>query len=264
MKVAILSISLLAMAACAENVDPSQASQALVSSKHEDPPAPERSVNSRHEANPAANIAVKGGDILASPHSSLLALSAEEAGWLARHDYPTPEEMNALRTYDLTALESAMRNRRDPKAAALVGHLRALRGDIDGAASAFGVGANLGSLYAWQQLALVGTQKATGLPVTALAQADQGNLGIMVSQLEVARMLGDHRAQAMIDRLAVNFDWDVYGKHVLTQTAIFMDQYGEYARATGARVVGPDPRPNAQLWEQLRTDPDAMVNVYTR
>lgn len=207
---------------------------------------------------------VPASEVLNAEHPALLALSAEEAAWLDRQDYPTSKEMDALLTYDVEELTSATRNQKSRKAAVLLGHRELMDGDVEGAWAAFSTGANLGSLYAMQQLAMINTHQATGLPMEDLAEADQGNLGVMVAQLEVARMLGDHRAQALIDRYSVNFDWDHYGKHVLRQTGIFMDQYGEFARARGEPVRGPDPRPNAAAWDQLKQDPDALVKVYTR
>ena len=261
MKVAIIVLVALGATACSDRME--QHAAAGVDST-ESTAQLAQSVPRKGDVASVTGAQLKGGDLLSSRSPGLHALTAEEANWLARHGYPTAEELDALATYDLDTLEASMRNRRDPKAAALVGHARALRGDIDGAVSAFAYGADLGSLYARQQLAIAATQQATGLPVAQLADADQGNLGILVSQLEVARMLGDHRAQALIDRYAVNFDWNAYGKHVLAQTAIFMDQYGEYARTTGSRAIGPDPRPNAVQWAQLERDPDALVTVYTR
>lgn len=207
---------------------------------------------------------VPASEILNAKHPALLALSAEEAAWLDRQDYPTPKEMDALLVYDVEELTSATRNQKSQKAAVLLGHRELMDGDVEGAWAAFSTGANLGSLYAMQQLAMINAHQATGLPIEDLAEADQGNLGVMVAQFEVARMLGDHRAQALIDRYSVNFDWDHYGKHVLRQTGIFMDQYGEFARARGEPVRGPDPRPNAAAWDQLKKDPDALVQVYTR
>ena len=61
-------------------------------------------------------------ELLASPHSNLFALSVEEARWLERHGYPTADELASLAVSDLAGLEETMRNRKDPKAAALVGH----------------------------------------------------------------------------------------------------------------------------------------------
>lgn len=207
---------------------------------------------------------VPASEVLSAKYPSLLALSEEEVAWLDRHGYPTQAEMDALHTYDVEELSSATRNKKSQKAAALLGHRKMMDGDVPGAWAAFAAGASLGSLHAMQQMAIVSTHRSTGLPIDDLAQADQGNLGVLVSRLEVARMLGDHRAQALIDRYATNFDWNHYGKHVLTQTAIFMDQHGEFARARGERVQGPDPRPNAEAWAKLQEDPSALVKLYTR
>lgn len=210
------------------------------------------------------STALSGAEVLGAEHQSLIALSPEEAAWLDRHGYPTNEELEALLSYDPAKLEDAMRNRRDKKAAALLGHRRLLEGDVDGAMYAFAAGSRLGSIYARQQLALTTTQRVTGLPRESLPEADQGNLQVMVAQLEVAKLLGDHRAQEYIDRYAHTLDWEHYGKHVLTQAVEFMRQYGEDARARGVRPMGPDPRPNAEAWGRLSADPNAVVNVYER
>lgn len=255
---------ILLLVGCAEK-STQQAEQAKAASES-DQAESSASPSDPFERTPNATVLehVSGADVLTSKRSNLLALSEDEAAWLDRHGYPTPAELDALLTYDIEELSSATRNRRSQKAAALLGHRKMSEGDMEGAWAAFAAGSNLGSLYARQQMAIVSAHRVTGLPIDKLAQADQGNLGVMVAQLEVARMLGDHRAQALIDRYATNFDWDYYGKHVLTQTAIFMDQYGEYARARGERVKGPDPRPNAEAWSKLQEDPSALVTVYTR
>lgn len=258
----ILAACALMLAGCAE--DSIQASKS--SQVEAEPRLEEDSKASTAVRGPGANVVnhVSRSEVLAARHSNLFALSAEEAAWLDRHGYPTPDELDALLTYDIDELTRATRNRKDPKAAALLGHRRLLEGDVDGAWAAFAAGSSLGSLYARQQMAIVSAHQITGLPIDDLGQADQGNLGAMVAQLEVARMLGDHRAQALIDRYTTNFSWDLYGKHVMAQTAIFMDQYGEFARARGERVRGPDPRPNAEAWAKLQEDPNALVTVYTR
>lgn len=265
MKVASLVVVLLGLASCTDRMEPAPAPAASAGNPQESLVPPEGPADHPTVADSPPEAVVNAEEMLSSPHSNLFALSVEEARWLERHGYPTADELASLAMSDLAGLEETMRNRKDPKAAVLVGHLRERQGDIDGAVSAFAFGANLGSLYARQQLAIAATQEVTGLPASDLAmQADQGNLGVMISQLEVARMLGDHRAQALIDRFAVNFSWDKYGQHVLKQTSIFMDQYGEYARATGSRAVGPDPRPNAGMWAKLQEDRGALVTVYTR
>lgn len=203
-------------------------------------------------------------ELFATPGSALLALSVEEAAWLDRHGYPTLAELAALQSYDPDLLEDAARNRGDMKSAALLGHRLAEGGDIGGAIAAFSNGANLGSLYARQQHALHSALRATQLPIDQLANSDQGTLGILLSRLEVARLLGDHRAGALIEQYGANFNWDQYGKGVLAQVATFMDQYGAHARARGRRPVGPDPRPNAELWDELQGQSGSLVTVYTR
>ena len=207
---------------------------------------------------------VAASEVLGSGHPSLIALSVEEAQWLDRHGYPTREELAQVRSYDVDLLESAMRNRKDVKAAALLGHRRALEGDLAGAASAFSAAASQGSLYARQQLAIANMQDITGLPDDRFSEADPGALVILMAQMEMTKQLGDHRAQTYIDRFGEGFDWNTYGRHVLNQTGEFMRQYGENARAVGMRPLGPDPRPNADLWHKLRDDPSAMVTVYQR
>ena len=216
------------------------------------------------EASEGFKEEVVGSNVLEARHAGVLALSAEEAAWLDRNGYPTQAELDAWQSYDTAVLDSAMRNRGDPKSAALLGHKLLMEGDLDSAVGVFSQGAYLGSLYSQQQLAIVSAQRASGLSRDELANADPGIVGVMVARLEMARMLGDHRAQALIDQYAVKFDWNAYGKQILTQTAIFMDQYGEYARARGERVRGPDPRPNADAWANLRKDPNGLVTVYTR
>ena len=257
------SFFLLGLSACSNDSAEEVDQRAAASEVHDDS-LPFRSRGVEQDGAEAPSRDAPGSQVLGARHANLLALSEEEAAWLDRHGYPTQAELDALLTYDVDDLSSATRNRKDPKSAALLGHRLMIDGDLDGAWAAFEVGAGLGSLYAMQQVAIVSAQRATGLPTENLAQADQGNLGVMVARLEVARMLGDHRAQVLIDRYAKNFHWDVYGKQVLAQTAIFMDQYGEYARARGERVRGPDPRPNADAWANLEKDPNGLVTVYTR
>lgn len=181
-----------------------------------------------------------------------------------RHGYPTQAELASIHSFDVDALEDAMRNRGDKKSAALLGHRLVADGDVDGALAAFSKGAKLGSLHARQQFAIYSAHRITGLPVEDLAAADQGNLGVLIASIEVARLLGDHRAKALIDQYGENFYWDMYGKQVMTQVGILMDQYGEYTTARGERSIGPDPRPNAERWASLSDNPRALVTVYTR
>jgi len=203
-------------------------------------------------------------ELLSSPHSSLHALSFEEALWLERHGYPTAEEIQSVMEYDRERLSHAVRNAKDKKAAALLGHRLLEEGDVGRALAAFQAGADLGSLYARQQLAIVSVHRVTGLPLDEVANADNGNLSVLIAQLEVTRMLGDHRAGTLVEEYGRNFDWRSHGRGVVRQSAQIMNAYGQYARDTGMPPAGPDPRPNAARWAELQADPDALVTVYRR
>src|SRR5690606_1108127 len=110
--------------------------------------------------NSGAHFEVAAQEVLESRHSGSMALSREEAAWLDRHGYPTSEELDALSRYDVTTLEDGLRERKDIKAAALLGHRLLMDGDVVGARSAFAAGADLGSLYARQQMAIVASRMA--------------------------------------------------------------------------------------------------------
>lgn len=198
-------------------------------------------------------------------YPSVVALSAAEAAWLDRHGYPTEAELQAVDSFDIAALEGAMRDRRDSKSAALVGARRLRDGDLAGASSAFARGSELGSLYARQELAFVELMTATGLPQDSLHETrDQASLTTFVAQMEVARIMGDHRAQANIERYASNFDRQSNSQAVLSQVVELMRQFGADAAVRGVSATGPDLRPNAAEWTQLKVDPNARIVVYRR
>jgi hypothetical protein len=216
----------------------------------------------------AANHAftkVSARELLASESSTLLALSPEEARWLDAHGFPTAEELAAVASMDTEALEAAVRNGRDARAAALLGIQRLLADDLHGASVAFAVGSSHGSLFAREQLAIVDLQRAVGLSREQLANTfmhDQ--LAVFAGQIEVAKMLGDHRAQVYLDRYAGAMDASRHADDVLRHAAEFMRQHGEDARVRGVAATGPDPRPNAGLWKEMQERPDMQVAVYDR
>ncbi|MGE0209011.1 MAG: hypothetical protein AB7S42_07715, partial [Lysobacteraceae bacterium] len=74
---------------------------------------------------------------------------------------------------------------------------------------------------------------------------------ILMAHLEVARMLGDHNAQYLMDQYLPSFDPRRNAYAVQRQVAEFMRQFGEGARLLGVPPPGPDPRPNAGLWQDL-------------
>lgn len=208
---------------------------------------------------------VAASEVLWAEHQSLIALSEAEAIWLDRNGYPTEAELNGIASADIQALEAAMRDRRDGKSAALVGTRRLQDGDLPGAISAFARGAELGSLYARQELAFAELMDSTGLPRDALHETvDQASLTMFVAQMEVAQIMGDHRAKANIARYAGNFDWSTNSRAVLSQVVEFMRQHAADAAVRGVRATGPDLRPNEDEWLQLQVDQNARVVVHGR
>lgn len=211
------------------------------------------------------NHHVPAVEVLSAGHRNLIALSEAEAAWLNRNGYPTEDELEQIASLDIRALESAMRDRRDGKSAALVGARRLHEGNLAGAISAFARGSELGSLYARQELAKAELMAATGLPQNSLHEAaDQASLTTFVAQMEVARIMGDHRAKDNIARYAGEFDWTSNSRAVLAQVVESMRQYAADAAVRGVPAAGPDLRPNADLWLQLKTDPKGSVVVYRR
>lgn len=257
-KIAIL-LTVFLMVACSER--PLEAEV--------EPASKPASVGDRHARTPASlarrPTAVAATEVLSAEHQSLIALSEAEAAWLDRNGYPTEVELNGIASADIQALEAAMRDRRDGKSAALVGARRLHDGNLSGAISAFARGAELGSLYARQELAFAELMDSTGLPRDALNETvDQASLTTFVAQMEVAQIMGDHRAKANVARYAGNFDWSTNSRAVLSQVVEFMRQHAADAAVRGVRATGPDLRPNADEWLQLPVDQNARVVMYGR
>lgn len=205
----------------------------------------------------ATSIAeIKNGD------TRLIALSPEEAAWLDAHYFPTPSEMENLPNYSTEDLLHRMRELKDPKAAALLGARRMMEGDTSGALSAFASSADMGSIYGQEELAVVMPMRAIhGRPLTNDARAG------IVAGLEVAQILGDHRATELMRKHAPNLDRNVYGNAIQLQVTEYMRQIGSSAQSRGAKAPGPDPRPNAELWkkiDQAPADDKTAIEVFTR
>lgn len=187
------------------------------------------------------------------------ALSEEEAAWLEEHGFPTAEELGAVPLLEEEELFNAM-HQGNAKAAALLGHVRALKGDFAGASSAFYRGMQLGSIYAMEQHAIHGLIEASDVQDGRIIATPSAIKALFVAEMEVARMLGDHRVDHYIRQYASGLDMSIHADDILSQTAEYMRQYGmsEAPRA-------PDPRPNASLWSQVdAADPDGIVSVYLR
>lgn len=199
---------------------------------------------------------------LAGTDTRLWALSIEEARWLEKHGYPTMAELQRLDSYSEDALLEAGRDRKVPKAAVLLGLKRLGADDESGALAAFSVGARNGSLYARQAAALTSLRRAGNYP----GGANDDHKAIAIAELEVTRMLGDHRVGGLIDHLGSDLNSRFYGETIRQQMVEFMRQYAADYSSRGLPVPGPDPRPNADLWAKIDagTDPNEVITIVDR
>ena len=190
----------------------------------------------------------------------LIALSAEEAAWLDRHFYPTKSELDRVGSNKLDDFRSAAALR-DPKKLTLYGLELKSKGDLSAASAVLGKAADMGALYAREEAALVSYE---------LAKSRFGNSAdvqsIMVAGLEAARMLGDHRAIALAESLAPNFDYAARGAAVRAQAEEFIRQSNDSARLLGVPSLRPDPRPNHEIWRAIDANEkiDSEVVIYYR
>lgn len=218
-----------------------------------------RDTNPIHEAQLSTKKNVPVSGVQTTELSVLGALSKEEAWWLVEHGFPTAQELDAVPHLDVETLSRAMHDG-NGKAAALLGHVRAQQGDFSGASAAFARGAQLGSIYAMEQHAVHELLEWSDVRNGRIVASPAGHKALFVAKLEVAKMLGDHRADYYIQKYARDVDMSRYGDDILAQAVEYMRQYGmsEAPRA-------PDPRPNADLWEQVENaDPSTMVSIHGR
>lgn len=230
--------------------------QASAASKSASPRRGDASNSNRYSPQALPITAIKNSD------TRLIALSPEEAAWLDAHYFPTPSEIENLANYSAEDLLHRARDLKDPKAAALLGDRRMMEGDTSGALSAFALSASLGSIYGHEGMAVA--TPMSGLHGRALTN---DALAILVAGLEVARILGDHRATELMRKYAPNLDRNVYGNAIQLQVTEYMRQIGSDAQARGIKAIGPDPRPNAHLWEKIDQAPandTTTVEVFTR
>ncbi|WP_139215592.1 2-dehydro-3-deoxygalactonokinase [Lysobacter sp. cf310] len=191
-----------------------------------------------------------------------IALSMEEAAWLDRHHYPTVQELAGLSELSVDDLLRGMRDDRDPKAAVLLGLRKAKDGDDSGALAALSVSTSRGSLYGREQLAIAVVERTAGRAGTL--SADQR--ASIISGLEVAEMLGDHRAAPLINRYAIGLDRQAYADAIQLQKTEYLRQAKAEAESLGYPEPKQDLRPNAALWKQIDEAPASarMIRIYPR
>ena len=254
----MLLTALLAVAAC--NRAPSPAADADAGATAGSGPAtapadqPEAGTAPRLAKVPVEQAVATVTEVLESD-PSLVALSVEEANWLRDHGYPTRAELAALSSYDVNELLEKSREHRDVKATTLLGLRRLQDGDARGAYFSLGYAADLGSLYAREQMAFAHLQLQTGYTPGSDVRIPAADQVMFVAYMETARILGDHRVDRYINQVAGDLDRRKYSDDILIQTTEFMRQIGEDAATRGVRAPGPNPRPNQELWEKIEQNP---------
>ncbi len=184
--------------------------------------------------------------VILSGDTRTVALSAEERVWLENHQFLSQEDIDAARSIPDEVLQAA---RTDPRAQTLWGLRLLERGEIIPAATILANAASHGSIYGYEQAA-VALLKQSMEASNGVSYTDAANQ--FRARMEVAKILGDHRADALFATYFPDYDSQGGARTVQVQTTEFLRQLGANAQLQGTATAGPDPRPNAQLWADLQ------------
>lgn len=176
----------------------------------------------------------------------LLALSAEEAAWLDQHGYPSPEQWR-----DRDAVATAELERRvasgDMIAKLMLGERLARAGDFTRSQALFSEAQVAGSVYA-SYLA------AQGLAAEMTRRGKDASIGgangPSMSMIQLAAILGDHRAGSMVGMLSLRGDegWQ-FGSSIGGAFAM-LDSINAQRRARGLMPLQPRVRPGGADWTE--------------
>lgn len=183
---------------------------------------------------------LKGAD------SRLIALSGAEAAWLEKHHYPTQADIEGSKKMTSSELKTTALSSNDPKQLALYAGRLADEGYKVAAMAVYNQAASAGSIYALEESALlqyeVGKERFGNSP-------DSKN--ILAANLEVAKILGDHRASSLTFSYLQSYDLSKNSETVRLQTSEFLRQLGSAAQSSNSVAPGPDPRPNQDIWSDI-------------
>lgn len=190
----------------------------------------------------------------------MIALSPAEAEWLRKHYYPSKTELENLDSLDMDAL----RGTRDPMSATLLGLAAIARGNTPGSSGILQNAATMGSIYAYEESAIAEYQLTLQrLGPAARASAEDS----LRAKIEVAKILGDHRAGTLLGKYIPDYNDNSSAGIVQQYTTEYLRQLGNNAQLLGAPPPGPDPRPNLEQWNDLEKLQQAgtseMVDVYS-
>jgi len=182
---------------------------------------------------------------LFSGDTRLVALSENERAWLESHHFLTQAELDAASGIPDEELK---RDRSDARAQTIFGMRLLERGESVPAAAVLENAASHGSVYAYEEAALAQLKDAMA---NNKGRADENQINAFRARMEVAKILGDHRADALFEHYFPNYDAKYNAQTVQLQTTEFLRQLGLNAQVQGGQSVGPDPRPNSDLWENM-------------
>ncbi|WP_447899514.1 hypothetical protein [Stenotrophomonas sepilia] len=184
--------------------------------------------------------------VLMEGDTRFAALSQSERDWLDRHYYLDQSDIDEAKDIPDSELQRAFT---DPYAQTILGKRLLAQGNSMGGIAALSNAASHGSVFAYEEAALAVLKDAMKMNGGV---ADDHQVMAFRARMEVAKILGDHRADDMFDHYFPNYDAGINAKNLQAQTTEFLRQLGENAQLQGGSAVGPDPRPNADIWSNLR------------
>lgn len=173
----------------------------------------------------------------------LIALSEPEADWMRKHGYPTLEEIRSIGTTDLRGMAGA----NTPREATLYGLSLLKEGNTAGGVAILERAAALGSIYAYEEAAIADYNL-----VKSRTGDSSINDNVLAAKLEVAKILGDYRADDLAKIHLPNHSIGIDASTKQQQTTEFLRQLGDNSQALGVAAPGPDPRPNLKRWNELQ------------
>jgi len=172
----------------------------------------------------------------------LIALLPDELDWMARHHFLGESDLAALSSLDVDALDGT----RDARLATMQGLALLQRGDSSGMAVLFAAGA-MGSLYGYEEAAL-----AQHRELKERLGWFQDHDDMLMAHLEVARMLGDYKVDALVAKHLPGYPTAARARIVQTHATEFLRQLGISAQMRGMAPPVIDPRPAEEQWRDLQ------------
>ncbi len=187
--------------------------------------------------------------------ASNLALSVEEARWLAQNGYPSAWEIQNLDVLDWKAVRAAA-FRGDEVAQNLLAEQLLAAGDVEAAAAMFGNPRGIDSIYAMV--------RSSELEATLgrFPRAEDNYRQFML-HAEYARLMGDHQIDRVIQRvLPSTVDRRALQQEALRSLPDFARSRFDLAARTNLPAPRPAIRPNQEQWQQIQPGVSQVVTIH--